>query len=96
MIIAAAYDYAPQDGKSANQSIPHVHVHVIPRTPTDTHAGSDEFYDRLEKHEYEMASVQRLQHPTLQVPSDEDRKPRTNDEMESEARWLATFFDAET
>ncbi len=96
MIIAAAYDYAPQDGKSANQSIPHVHVHVIPRTPTDTYAGSDEFYDRLEKNEYEMASVQRLQRPTLQVPSDEDRKPRTNDEMEREARWLATFFGAET
>jgi hypothetical protein len=28
----------------------------------------------------------------LVVPRDEDRKPRSEEEMEREAKWLGTFF----
>jgi bis(5'-adenosyl)-triphosphatase len=91
--------YREQDGKSANQSVPHVHVHIIPRNPTDTYAGSDDFYNRLEENEYGLAGdlADAVQPrigpmPTLQVPHDDDRKPRTDEEMAREARWLASFF----
>jgi bis(5'-adenosyl)-triphosphatase len=30
--------------------------------------------------------------PVMQVPQDEDRKPRSEEEMQSEADWLASFF----
>jgi hypothetical protein len=29
----------------------------------------------------------------LRVPKDEERHPRTEEEMEREARWLASFFE---
>jgi len=96
---ADSLSIAVQDGKSANQSVPHVHVHIIPRNPTDTYAGSDDFYNRLEENEYGLAGVlaDAVQPrigpmPTLRVPHDDDRKLRTDEEMAREARWLASFF----
>ncbi|XP_975421.2 nitrilase and fragile histidine triad fusion protein NitFhit isoform X1 [Tribolium castaneum] len=41
-----------QDGKHAGQTIPHVHIHILPRKPNDFEV-NDEIYDRLAKHDRE-------------------------------------------
>ena len=43
-----ASNVAVQDGKEAGQSVPHVHVHVLPRKGGDF-AKNDEIYERLEE-----------------------------------------------
>ena len=45
---AAALNIAMQDGKTAGQSVPHVHVHLLPRK-ADDFARNDEVYERLER-----------------------------------------------
>ncbi|KAL7676545.1 hypothetical protein ACOME3_002797 [Neoechinorhynchus agilis] len=44
----ASITYCIQDGENAGQTIPHVHVHVIPRLGNDFSAGNDEVYRQLE------------------------------------------------
>lgn len=90
-----------------------MHIHLIPRKPTDFPPGeNDRIYPALEKSEHqlgpalEQSKVERTAGSgffsggegstgVLQVPKDEDRHPRTEEEMEKEARWLASFFEAD-
>ncbi|KAF7509225.1 hypothetical protein GJ744_008285 [Endocarpon pusillum] len=48
---AQAFNIAIQDGAAAGQSVPHLHVHVIPRSEGDMDArgGGDRVYEVLEK-----------------------------------------------
>ena len=46
----SAATYSLQDGAAAGQSVPHVHVHVVPRAEGDL-ARNDDVYDQLEASE---------------------------------------------
>lgn len=79
---ATGFNVAVQDGSAAGQSVPHVHVHILPRTDSDFER-NDDIYDALE----EWAPREKLSQnkPTLAVPEDEDRKDRTFEQMREEA-----------
>ncbi|KXT07832.1 hypothetical protein AC579_9688 [Pseudocercospora musae] len=88
---ADAFNVAVQDGKAAGQSVPHVHVHVIPRTEGDP-AGDDKIHEWLEGEEGNIGKHQNFAEEAVRKvgewPKDEERKPRTKEEMEKEAAWL--------
>lgn len=95
---ADALTIACQDGEAAGQSIPHVHVHILPRRFTgDRFEGAnDKIYPTIEKSEQDLPHHLRVhtarEVETLKVDADEDRQPRTMEEMEREAAWLHEFF----
>jgi bis(5'-adenosyl)-triphosphatase len=72
----------------------------MPRKRTDFGGDNDKVYPALEKHEQHLASAFKGedQPQTLngitewRVPKDDDRKPRSGEEMEKEARWLMSLF----
>eukprot|EP00793_Prasinoderma_coloniale_P004828 PRCOL_00000589-RA len=73
---AEALTLAIQDGAAAGQTVPHVHVHVLPRRPGDFEP-NDEVYDAMDKGEEGLSKA-----------LDSERKPRTEEEMAAEAREL--------
>ncbi|KAI0931278.1 hypothetical protein AcW1_001274 [Taiwanofungus camphoratus] len=94
-----------QDGRAAGQTVPHVHFHLLPRKlKGDRFTNNDEVYPALEQAEGTMhfdlqvrpksqATTESLmQNEPLRVDADEDREPRTMEEMEKEAEWLRSFF----
>jgi bis(5'-adenosyl)-triphosphatase len=96
---------ASQDGRASGQTVPHVHFHVLPRRlQGDRFAGShsDDIYPQLEKQEgalpHDLASASQggsRSPESLRVDADAARKPRTHEDMEREAKWLAGFFEAD-
>ena len=79
---ATAFNVAIQDGRAAGQSVPHVHVHILPRTEGDFER-NDDVYNELEiwAPRAELSDHK----PSLEVPDDEDRKDRTVEQMTEEA-----------
>lgn len=83
----------------AGQSVPHVHVHLIPRQETDFDGDNDKIYPALEAHEQQLGSTLEASASSMKssgsewrIPKDDERKPRSMDEMESEAKWLQSLF----
>ncbi|KAJ1174133.1 hypothetical protein NDU88_005956 [Pleurodeles waltl] len=66
-----------QDGPEAGQTVPHVHVHVLPRRTGDF-ARNDLIYEELQNHKGEGASC---------------NKWRSEEEMAIEAAELRNYFD---
>ena len=67
----------------------HVHVHIIPRKKRD-YGENDEIYNDLEQ------SERTLEGSCLNALSkidDKERIPRTEEGMNKEAEWLASYFD---
>lgn len=71
---------AVQDGANAGQTVPHVHVHILPRRARDI-VPNDLVYEHLERFGLELRSVQEKQ-------MDSERRPRSPDQMRAEADWL--------
>lgn len=99
---ATSLNIAIQDGADAGQSVPHVHCHIIPRKKADLddRGGSDAIYGMMEgeegdvgKHQREQEQNGRPQFP--RVDADEDRKPRSKEDMQKEAEWLAGEMEQE-
>ena len=77
--------------------MPHVHFHLLPRKLAgDRFAGrNDDVYPALERAEGALPHDLAKSHgesSSLKVDADEDRKPRTMEEMEKEASWLSALF----
>jgi len=96
---ASALNIAIQDGVDAGQSVPHVHAHIIPRKASDLddRGGTDAIYQMMQGEEGDIGNhlVQRQRRGALPAVDDDDRKPRSDDEMKAEADWLATEMEKE-
>ena len=79
-----AFNVAVQDGKAAGQSIPHVHVHVLPRSGGDFER-NDDVYDALEAWAPTEAMASCKEKFDISVPDDADRIDRTPQAMSDEA-----------
>ncbi|ETV98648.1 hypothetical protein H310_08762 [Aphanomyces invadans] len=75
---ADAYTFSIQDGPVAGQTVPHCHVHVLPRRPHDF-AKNDEIYDHLGKQDATRP---------FELDPDDHRVRRSLDEMAAEAAVL--------
>ncbi|ORX86053.1 HIT-like protein [Anaeromyces robustus] len=73
-----------QDGPYAGQTVEHVHVHIIPRSENDW-KNNDDIYDEVDNSEWTN------QDSKNKVDNDE-RKPRTEQEMADEAALLRPLF----
>ncbi|KAK9466267.1 HIT-like domain-containing protein [Lipomyces arxii] len=88
---ADSLNIAVQDGPLAGQSVPHVHCHIIPRKLSDL-PNVDDVYALLNSKDADLElSFQQLKslNTGMANPDDEDRKPRTEQEMWKEAEFLA-------
>ncbi len=52
------FDWTIQDGVSAGQTIPHLHLHIIPRKPLDLPEGQD-WYGKIEENEHRLIDSER-------------------------------------
>jgi bis(5'-adenosyl)-triphosphatase len=93
-----AFNVAVQDGAAAGQSVPHVHVHILPRFSGDLER-NDDIYDALQ--EWAPSQLKNPQHGSskdtsstkLHVPEDSERRDRTREEMVQEAVAYRAVFD---
>ena len=98
---ARSLTFVVQDGEFSGQSVPHVHMHIIPRYPNDFQP-NDLIYDIIERRAKPNAEDNNLRpngdvaFVSLQKESnnvDNERvSSRSIDEMALEASWLSTFF----
>jgi bis(5'-adenosyl)-triphosphatase len=78
---ASALTFAVQDGAAAGQTVPHVHIHLLPRRLGDF-ARNDEIYDKIDDSERESTQQR------LSKDLDRERVARTPEEMAHEAATL--------
>jgi bis(5'-adenosyl)-triphosphatase len=98
-----SFNIAVQDGKFAGQSVPHVHVHILPRISGDI-VKNDDIYDALEMWTpkdmpHAVTNASTIQKQRLIVPSDEERCDRTIADMTAEAkeyRDIVALLDKKT
>ncbi|XP_074568583.1 bifunctional bis(5'-adenosyl)-triphosphatase/adenylylsulfatase FHIT [Curcuma longa] len=79
---ASSLTFTIQDGPQAGQTVPHVHIHVLPRRSGDF-TKNDEIYDEIDSKEKEMKE---------KLDLDKERKDRTPEEMAQEAEAYRHLF----
>jgi bis(5'-adenosyl)-triphosphatase len=91
-----AFNIAVQDGRAAGQSVPHVHVHVLPRYSEGDYYGetrNDEIYEHLQewapREDAPQAPIGKLN-----VPQDGERRDRTRQEMADEAALYRAIVES--
>lgn len=98
--LAGSFTVAVQDGPEAGQTVPHVHVHVIPRTSGDMGDGAatDDVYVRLAAEAGNVGGAlwdrEKRPRPGGGMPriEDADRAVRSPEDMHDEAaRYRATL-----
>ncbi len=89
-VATTAFNVAVQDGRAAGQSVPHVHIHILPRADHDLER-NDDIYDRLGEWapRPEMAQTKSSK---LEVADDANRKDRTTEQMAEEAAVYRSFI----
>jgi bis(5'-adenosyl)-triphosphatase len=80
-----SFNVAVQDGRAAGQSVPHVHVHILPRSSGDF-ARNDDVYQELEEWAPRPVAAASIgSSNAIDVPDDDQRRDRTREEMAQEA-----------
>ncbi|KAH9547079.1 hypothetical protein CY35_11G015200 [Sphagnum magellanicum] len=79
---ASSLTFMIQDGPKAGQTVPHVHVHILPRKDGDFE-NNDEIYDVIDEKEKELVKKLNL---------DLECKDQTFEEMANEAANLYALF----
>lgn len=80
------------DGPAAGQSVPHLHVHVLPRKEGDF-ANNDEVYDAID----DKANAYRPREASGQkLDMEAERRLRSTEEMSAEAAQLRKAMSAFT
>ncbi|OMO57949.1 Histidine triad (HIT) protein [Corchorus olitorius] len=72
---ASSLTFTIQDGPQAGQTVPHVHVHILPRKDGDFEK-NDDIYDAIDVKEKELKA---------KLDLDKERKDRSLEEMAQEA-----------
>jgi bis(5'-adenosyl)-triphosphatase len=98
---ASSLNVAIQDGPDAGQSVPHVHTHIIPRKRADLdhRGGPDAIYGMMDGDEGNIGEqLRNMNNSQPKFPSvdNEERKPRSKQEMVEEARTLAKEMENES
>lgn len=89
-----AFNVAVQDGRAAGQSVPHVHVHILPRKGGDFER-NDDIYQEIEEWAPRDELKESKINGSIEVPDDEDRVDRTHDMMAEEASWYRKLLQGE-
>ncbi|KAB2062070.1 hypothetical protein ES319_A10G128000v1 [Gossypium barbadense] len=79
---ASSLTFTIQDGPKAGQTVPHVHIHILPRKDGDFER-NDEIYDEIDVKENELKEKLNL---------DKERKDRSREEMCKEAEEYRSLF----
>jgi len=87
-----AFNVAVQDGVGAGQSVPHVHVHILPRYIGDIER-NDDIYDQLEAWAPRDDDSNLGRKTKLDVPEDSERRDRSVEEMAEEASVYRRIAD---